>query len=237
MYELYIETRDSILSEESQKDVMRQEFQYNYEKKAAADSMANAKANEIRDVQIAQQEAEIKVKRNQQYALYGGLFLVLVFAGFIYNRFRVTQKQKGIIEEKERETYAQKEIIEEKHKEITDSIQYAKRIQCALLPPQKIIKDYLPDSFILFKPKDVVAGDFYWMEFKDGRVLFATADCTGHGVPGAMVSVVCVNGLNRSVREHSITDPGKILDKTREIVISEFEKSEEEVKDGMDIAL
>jgi len=97
--------------------------------------------------------------------------------------------------------------------------------------------EYLPDSFILYKPKDIVAGDFYWMEHKDGKVLFAAADCTGHGVPGAMVSVVCNNGLNRSVREHGLTEPGKILDKTREIVIEEFERSEEEVKDGMDIAL
>ena len=99
------------------------------------------------------------------------------------------------------------------------------------------MKEYLNESFILYKPKDVVAGDFYWMEHKDGKVLFAAADCTGHGVPGAMVSVVCNNALNRSVREYGLTDPGRILDKTREIVIQEFEKSEEEVKDGMDIAL
>ncbi|MDB4533558.1 serine/threonine-protein phosphatase, partial [Vicingaceae bacterium] len=90
---------------------------------------------------------------------------------------------------------------------------------------------------ILYKPKDVVAGDFYWMEHKDGKVLFAAADCTGHGVPGAMVSVVCNNALNRSVREYDLTNPGQILDKTREIIIQEFEKSEENVKDGMDIAL
>ena len=83
----------------------------------------------------------------------------------------------------------------------------------------------------------MVAGDFYWLEQKDGKILFAAADCTGHGVPGAMVSVVCNNGLNRSVREYGLTDPGKILDKTREIVISEFEKSEDDVQDGMDIAL
>ena len=75
------------------------------------------------------------------------------------------------------------------------------------------------------------------MEQKDDKILFAAADCTGHGVPGAMVSVICNNGLNRSVREYGLIDPGKILDKTRDVVISEFEKSEEEVKDGMDISL
>ncbi|MCB9224959.1 MAG: SpoIIE family protein phosphatase [Crocinitomicaceae bacterium] len=141
------------------------------------------------------------------------------------------------IQQKQIETEHQKFLIEEAHKEITDSITYAKRIQSAILPPQKIVKEYLTKSFILYKPKDIVAGDFYWLEQKDGKILFAAADCTGHGVPGAMVSVICNNGLNRSVREHGITDPGKILDKTRKIVIQEFEKSEEEVKDGMDIAL
>ena len=91
----------------------------------------------------------------------------------------------------------------------------------------------------MYKPKDIVAGDFYWLEIKNGKTLFAVADCTGHGVPGAMISVVCNNGLNRSVREHGLTDPGKILDKTREIVIQEFSKSEEqaEMADGMDISL
>jgi hypothetical protein len=134
-------------------------------------------------------------------------------------------------------TEHQKNQLEEKNHEILDSITYAKRIQNAILPPPRIVEEYLQQSFILYNPKDIVAGDFYWMEQKDGNVLFAAADCTGHGVPGAMVSVICVNGLNRSVREHGLTAPGKILDKTREIVVQEFEKSDEEVKDGMDISL
>lgn len=138
----------------------------------------------------------------------------------------------------------QKSEIEEAHKEIKDSIAYAKRIQSAILPPDSLIKKHLPDSFVLYKPKDIVAGDFYWLNTvhkedngEIDQVLFAAADCTGHGVPGAMVSVICNNGLNRSVQEFGLTDPGKILDKTRDLVIKEFEKSEEDVKDGMDIAL
>jgi serine phosphatase RsbU (regulator of sigma subunit) len=141
-----------------------------------------------------------------------------------------------------REVENQKHLVEEQNKEILDSINYAKRIQTAILPPPRVVKSFLDDSFILYIPKDIVAGDFYWMESVEKentirRILFAAADCTGHGVPGAMVSVICNNGLNRSVREYGITEPGKILDKTREIVIEEFQKSEEEVKDGMDIAL
>lgn len=140
------------------------------------------------------------------------------------------RNQKAEIEESHAE-------LSEAHREITDSIAYAKRIQGAILPPLKLVKEYLNESFVLYKPKDVVAGDFYWMQPEDGTTYFAAADCTGHGVPGAMVSVVCNNALNRSVKEFGLKKPGEILDKTRELVITEFEKSEEEVKDGMDIAL
>ena len=121
--------------------------------------------------------------------------------------------------------------------EITDSITYAKNIQTAILPSKKNVKKLLRESFIYYKPKDIVAGDFYWLQERNNKVLFAAADCTGHGVPGAMISVVCNNALNRSVREYGLTEPGKILDKTREIVKEEFEKSGKEVNDGMDIAL
>ncbi len=131
----------------------------------------------------------------------------------------------------------QSKLIEVKNKEILESIRYAKRIQRAILPPEKLLSHYFGDSFILYKPKDIVAGDFYWMEKKDDLILFAAADCTGHGVPGALVSVVCNNSLNRAVREFNCSDPGKILNKTRDLIILEFEKSEEEVKDGMDISL
>ncbi|MBA3664385.1 MAG: tetratricopeptide repeat protein [Bacteroidetes bacterium] len=239
MYELYIETRDSILSEENQKEVMRQEFQYNYGKKAAADSVANAKANEIRDAHIAQQTAEIKAKRNQQYALYGGLFLVLVFAGFIYNRFKITQKQKGIIEEKEKETSLQKHTIEEKHKEITDSIHYAKRIQDAMLTSEDYITEHFnAECFILFKPKDIVAGDFYWAAFQHNKFYIATADCTGHGVPGAFMSLLNISFLNENVIERGIQSPALILNEQRKEIIKALNpKGNENSKDGMDCVL
>jgi serine phosphatase RsbU (regulator of sigma subunit) len=124
-----------------------------------------------------------------------------------------------------------------KNKEILDSINYAKRLQSAILPPSKLVEKYLINSFIVYKPKDIVAGDFYWMEVIDDHIIFALADCTGHGVPGALVSVVCHNALNNAVRDQKLLDPGKILDKTREFVIEQFDKSEENVSDGMDISL
>lgn len=148
-----------------------------------------------------------------------------------------TQQMRNIYKTKNKLISAQKDLLEEVHKEITDSIAYAKRIQTAILPPQSLLDKHLKDHFVLYMPKDVVAGDFFWLEEAKGTVYFAAADCTGHGVPGAMVSVICNNALNRSVREYGLTTPGEILSKTREIVIQEFEKSEEEVKDGMDIGL
>ena len=133
--------------------------------------------------------------------------------------------------------------IEEKNREITDSITYAKRIQEAIMPPMSYWKQHLPDSFIYYRPKDIVAGDFYWMEVipatndRAEQVIFAAADCTGHGVPGAMVSVLCCNALNRAVREYHHQSPAHILNETLRHVVERFERSHETVRDGMDIAI
>ncbi|MEZ4921969.1 MAG: SpoIIE family protein phosphatase [Crocinitomicaceae bacterium] len=166
--------------------------------------------------------------------------MIMIFLGTLYfiYQFIITNRNY------EKEILKQKDLIEDQHKEleathndIRDSIIYAKRIQGAILPPTTMLKKHLPEHFILYKPKDIVAGDFYWMEPTDDKLFFAAADCTGHGVPGAMVSVICNNALNRSVREYNITDPASILDNTRTIIAREFEKSEDEMRDGMDIAL
>ena len=237
MYKLYIEMHDSIYNEDIIKAAKQQEYKYAYEKQKAID-------NAEYDKQIAIEKEEKEKQQILVVAIAVGLGLVIFFLIIVFNKLKATRKQKALIEQQKAEVEQQKEVVElahyeleEKNQEILDSILYAKRIQSAILPQMKVVKEYLKESFIVYKPKDVVAGDFYWMEQKNGKVLFAAADCTGHGVPGAMVSVVCNNGLNRSVREHGLTIPGKILDKTREIVVKEFKKSEEDVKDGMDIAL
>jgi serine phosphatase RsbU (regulator of sigma subunit) len=129
-------------------------------------------------------------------------------------------------------------VIEQKNEEILDSIIYAKRIQDAILPSRKTLSAALKNGFVLFKPKDVVSGDFYWMEQPNNETIFlAAADCTGHGVPGAMVSVVCSNALSKCVLEENISQPALILNRTRELVVSRFAKNGEEVKDGMDVSL
>lgn len=141
------------------------------------------------------------------------------------------------VKERTAEIHRQKEMVEEKNKEIVDSINYAKRLQSAIIPPEEKIREKFEDSFVLFKPKDIVSGDFYWMDVKGHTVLLAVADCTGHGVPGAMVSVVGANSLNRCVKEFGLKRPAAILDKLRDLIVETFEMANHDVKDGMDISL
>jgi serine phosphatase RsbU (regulator of sigma subunit)/Tfp pilus assembly protein PilF len=227
-YERYVVTNDSLRNVEQSKEVARAEIRSEYKQQAVLDSLGHA-----HEQQFLQEKLDNE--QTQRYALYAGLTVVLLFSFFIFNRFRVTRKQKRIIED-------QKHLVDEKNTEILDSINYAKRIQAAILPPANVVEAAIPNGFILYKPKDIVAGDFYWLHTVSGdsnanSILYAAADCTGHGVPGALVSVVCSGALDRSVQEFGITEPGKVLDKTRELVVDTFEESEEEVKDGMDIAL
>lgn len=142
--------------------------------------------------------------------------------------------------EKAAEIQSQKDIIEAKNIELTDSIIYAERIQNAILPAQKQIDELLDEAFVFYQPKEIVAGDFYWVQPMNklkNEVVFAAADCTGHGVPGAIVSVICNNALNRSLREFKCKTPAEILNTTRKLVVQEFEKSDRNVQDGMDIAM
>lgn len=168
--------------------------------------------------------------------------MVLIINALVWNmRFR-----KEVIFRKEtedklvqtlQEVAHQKSIVEQKNNEILESIRYARHIQDGILPPVNMVKNLLGECFVLYKPKDIVAGDFYWMEPKNGKIYLAVADCTGHGVPGAMVSVMCSNALSKVVKDTSIEEPGKLLDLTVEILEEQFSQSEKEIKDGMDLAL
>lgn len=228
---LFAETVDSIYATYNKEDKQIRKLQEQFE----AEKKENEK--QLHLAQLSQKESELKQASTVRFALIAGLILILAFAGFIYNRFKLTQRQKETISKQKEETESQKLVIEHKQKEIIESISYAKRLQEAILPPQEFVNKYVPDNFILYKPKDLVAGDFYWAEQINNKFFIAAADSTGHGVPGAMVSVVCSNALNRAVKEFKETDPGKILDKTRELVVETFEKSDNDVKDGMDISL
>lgn len=226
-FRLYQTYKDSIFNEENSRMIGDMKTQYEVDKKAAE---LNARAA------VEKEKAEaLRLEEERRYNMIvafisGILLLVCIFSFFLYQRFKLTKKQKFIIE-------LQKKEVEQKNKEITDSINYAKRLQDAILPPRSAWNSIFPESFIYYHPKDIVAGDFYFLEQVDDYVVFAAADCTGHGVPGAMVSMVCSNALSRAVKEFKITEAGKILDKVTDLVQETFSKSESEVRDGMDISI
>jgi len=170
------------------------------------------------------------------------LSLVTIVALLIRWRVQKLRRDNHILEEKVRQRTAeirkQKDEISEQKKEIMDSIHYAQRIQKAVLPTDHVIQECMPEHFILYLPRDIVSGDFYWIGTKDDKVIFAAADCTGHGVPGAFMSMLGVSFLNEIVNKSRRLSSGKILDQLRDSVKETLSQSEEgESKDGMDIAL
>ena len=165
---------------------------------------------------------------------------VLSFIGFVYAAITVsTRGLQKIIRQKTAAIVLQKEEIEEKNKDITDSINYAQKIQEAILPSDKDIQKHLPESFVLFKPKDIVSGDFYWFSENEGKAMIIAADCTGHGVPGAFMSMIGNSLLNEIVNEKGITQPAEVLQQLKLAVIKSLKQTGEAgtQKDGMDIAL
>ncbi|HTL83106.1 MAG TPA: SpoIIE family protein phosphatase [Bacteroidia bacterium] len=150
----------------------------------------------------------------------------------------INQNLEQKVLERTAEVTHQKELVESQNKEILDSINYALRLQRAILPPNVSLDAALRESFVLFKPKDIVSGDFYWISQQPDQVLVAAVDCTGHGVPGALVSMIGSNNLDRCVGEFNLRKPSDVLDKLKELVVATFESTgDDEVKDGMDIAL
>jgi serine phosphatase RsbU (regulator of sigma subunit) len=203
------------------------------------------KLSEINTVhEVEKKESQIQALNETQqqqklinYLLAGVVLVSGIFLVVAIRNYRRKKRDNIIIERQKNEVSAKNAIIEHKQQEIIDSINYGKRLQNAILPSSAYWNSALSDSFIYYCPKDIVAGDFYWMETAGPYLYVAAADSTGHGVPGAMVSVVCSNALNRSLLEFKLSETGTILDKTRELVIATFGKSDQEVKDGMDISL
>jgi ligand-binding sensor domain-containing protein/serine phosphatase RsbU (regulator of sigma subunit) len=169
--------------------------------------------------------------------------LIIIIVGFIKFRERSLLKEKAILEEKvekrTEEVVQQSKELERKNKDIIDSITYAKRIQDAILPTGEMFTNQLSQTFILFNPKDIVSGDFYWLANKNDKSLFAAVDCTGHGVPGAFMSIVGYNLLDKIVGEYGTTEPHEILNELNKGVSDALrqEIDSDAINDGMDISL
>lgn len=158
------------------------------------------------------------------------VLLALVFLPFARKILREEDEQKRLLHE-------QAKAISKKNQEITASINYAQKIQNTILPELDEIPSAFSEFAMIYKPKDIVAGDFYFIEQRGNHVYVAAADCTGHGVPGAMVSVICSNALFSAINDQQLYETNKILDATRDIVTQKFEFSRDDIKDGMDISL
>jgi serine phosphatase RsbU (regulator of sigma subunit) len=217
----YIDLNEQLHGEDEQSRVDQEKQKYNISKKD-------------QELKLRQAEADLKQEalNNRIVLLIAGIAVLILVSLLLYNRFRLKNRLADVLEKKNKEITLQKD-------EITDSINYARRIQDSILAPVHVVKETLPDSFILYLPKDVVSGDFYWIDTINNQRIFAAVDCTGHGVPGALMSVVGFNLLNRAVNELRLTKPSEILRELDFGVNKLLRQSESEntVKDGMDIAL
>ena len=231
-YTLLSNLKDTLLNKDLNNQIVEMSTKYQTEKKEKENQILTQK-NELQDLSINRQKII-------NYSISFGLLLVIGLAFFIYRGYKQKQKANLQLAEKNILIEEKNKIVEEKNKDITDSIRYAKRLQTAILKPENTLTNYFDDGFILFKPKDIVSGDFYWFEKFGNLSLIAAADCTGHGVPGAFMSIIGCNLLSQSVNEYAITQPAAILNSINKgltKVLQQKGDADSFVTDGMDIAL
>ncbi|MCT4580177.1 MAG: SpoIIE family protein phosphatase [Flavobacteriales bacterium] len=235
-HEKFVEISDSLNSTESQQEVGRQLAQFEFTNIRLKDSLEQVKKDAIQQLQIEQQNQNIKNERLKKYYLYGGLAIALFLLLFLFRRFNITQKQKRLIE-------LQKAAMEEKqielsktHLAIKDSINYSRKIQKAIFPSQSEITSIFPNNFVLFKPKDIVSGDFYWCYEANNKKVIVLGDCTGHGVPGAFMTIIGINIL-KEILHDEIYESAEILKAVNHKLKNRLNQNNDSINDGMDLGV
>ncbi len=223
-HKLYIAYRDSIYNLESERKMVATELNYNFDKEKSYLKFQQDEKNKITEL-----------NNNRKNLIITGviilLVLLIIFSVFIYKSYLGKNKAHKLI------SY-QKHLVDEKQKEILDNITYAKRIQSSIMPTEEYITKYAKENFVMYKPKDIVSGDFYWATELNGKFYLATADCTGHGVSGSMMSMLNISCLNETVNHRKIVNTGDILNEVRKEIINSLNpKGNEGVNDGMDCVL
>lgn len=228
-YRQFILYKDSLANDETKRASIKSQYKFDFEKKEN-----ELKLQQEKDRLIAESK-----QRSQKIILYSVitvLLLVLVFSVFIYRSLQKNKEANRIITKQNKLVESRNTIIEEKQKEILDSINYAKRIQYTLLAHADFLKQHLPEHFVYFNPKDIVSGDFYWATSvgsgADERFYLAVCDSTGHGVPGAFMSLLNISFLSEAINEKGIREPNKVFDFVRQRLIDNISK--EGQKDGFD---
>jgi len=236
--EIFISTRDSLFNEEKTRIIEEMDTKYESEKKQ--------QQIELQESQLVARDATIQRQETLRNALIAGLFgvvLIIIVVIFAYvQKRRDNQKikeQNTQITEANEELTVLNEAISKQNSEIMDSISYAQRIQSAMMPPVGYFNELLDEAFILYRPRDIVSGDFFWIRQVNQFIILAAADCTGHGVPGAFMSLLGISYLNEIVQRREITQAGEVLNELRRQIKHSLRQHghPDETKDGIDMAL
>lgn len=245
-YKSFVVLRDSIFNIDQSKELLRKELEFNFNKEKELQRLESEKKNE---------KAKLESKKQQTIIAYGSsaLAIVSLLLGFSIWQYRLKNRSKKELEianhdlnnkhnelqEKSKIIETQNVTIQHKNNEITDSIRYAHQIQRAVLPTEEEFKQFFSEAFVIFQPKDIISGDFYWVTAQNDLTIYATADCTGHGVPGGFMSMLGVSLLNELVNENKILEPAEIFSKLRDKVITSLKQKglSGEQQDGMDMTL
>jgi len=236
--EAFIDTRDTLFNEEKARAIEEMDTKYETEKKQ--------QQIELQESQLEARDAKIQQQKTLRNALIAGLLaFILVIAVVVYayiQKRRDNQKiwdQNAQIREANEELTTLNEAISRQNREIMDSISYAQRIQSAMMPPEGYFNELLDEAFILYKPRDIVSGDFFWIKQVNQFIILAAADCTGHGVPGAFMSLLGISYLNEIVSRREITEASQVLNELRRQIKNSLRQhgQPDEAKDGIDMAL
>ena len=223
-HEQYMNFKDSVFNEQSRKQLLEVETRYQTDKKE--------KQIKLKNLELEKSNEEVKNRTLFLYVSLGVSVIFLLMSFFVFIQYKEKKKANS-------EIILQKNVIEEKNKSITDSIRYAQYIQESILPDDDMTYQLLRESFVLYRPKDIVSGDFYWIASVGDSTYIAVVDCTGHGVPGAFMSMIGHNALRNAVKEGAELETAKILSFLQKEVVELFKNNynSSSVRDGMDISL
>ena len=237
-YKLYSEAKDTLLNEGNSKLITEMNTKYTTEKKEKEIELLK-KNEDIQNLELAKKKNELDRQRTVSISVFVGFLLLMIVAVLMYSRFRLKKKANEQLQSAFNQIEDKNSQIEKSNLMITDSITYAKRIQDAILPaPEELSKNLSDDFFIFYKPSQIVSGDFYWCSAQGDKTIFVVADCTGHGVPGAFMSMIGNTLLNEIVNERKITSTQKIAELLDEKIIHSLHQHEGTEKyDGMDISI
>lgn len=203
-YKVYMQYKDSVINVERNRAIAEAESKYESEKKE--------KELKLKNMELESSQMQVSQRNNLIYVFAAAIVIFIILLFGVYKQFREKRKANFLLQSKNEEVERQKSIIEEKNKDITDSINYSRHIQQAILPSPQAIQESFPDSFVIFKPKDIVSGDFYLLEKQEECTYLAVVDCTGHGVPGAMLSVFAHSALKNIISSFDLKhNPAGIL--------------------------